>query len=213
MCADQDLVRAVLGLVPCLGLCLANGTTQVARGALGCALTPSLHCWCMQASMPELPAARRERYLSLGLPVQDVLQLADEPAVALMFDSVLVSGKHHTACCAAGKQGPATSNCQLCVMLCRQQGLRPRLQPTGSQGTSRPTARSVVSVLGPPPGEGYRLGIMNADDEHSFATMLARCTPHCLGLVRPHSCSPLPVTASTWSALRLCRRRRLAWTL
>lgn len=41
--------------------------------------------------MPELPAARRARYLSLGLPLQDVLVLADEPTIATFFDTVLVS--------------------------------------------------------------------------------------------------------------------------
>eukprot|EP00983_Pelagomonas_calceolata_P033488 1048219-Pelagomonas_calceolata.AAC.2 len=40
--------------------------------------------------MPELPAARRARYLSLGLPLQDVLVLADEPTIATFFDTVLV---------------------------------------------------------------------------------------------------------------------------
>jgi Asp-tRNA(Asn)/Glu-tRNA(Gln) amidotransferase B subunit len=44
----------------------------------------------VQSTMPELPAARRERYASLGLPPQDVVQLTDEPGVARMFDSVLV---------------------------------------------------------------------------------------------------------------------------
>ncbi len=44
-----------------------------------------------QATLPELPAARRQRYLGLGLPMQDVLQLADEPSTAAMFDAVLVS--------------------------------------------------------------------------------------------------------------------------
>lgn len=43
-----------------------------------------------QASMPELPAARRARYLGLGLPLQDVLVLADEPSIAAFFDAVLV---------------------------------------------------------------------------------------------------------------------------
>jgi Asp-tRNA(Asn)/Glu-tRNA(Gln) amidotransferase B subunit len=42
--------------------------------------------------MPELPAARRARYLSLGLPLQDVLVLAEEPSIAAFFDAVLVSG-------------------------------------------------------------------------------------------------------------------------
>ncbi|KAJ9507005.1 hypothetical protein QJQ45_020243, partial [Haematococcus lacustris] len=43
----------------------------------------------VQASMPELPAARRRRYSLLGLPMADVLQLAEEPVIARMFDGVL----------------------------------------------------------------------------------------------------------------------------
>ncbi len=62
--------------------------------------TIELHAWvvcvCVQASMPELPAARRERYIGLGLPVADVLQLADEPATAALFDAVLVGQCTHT---------------------------------------------------------------------------------------------------------------------
>lgn len=42
--------------------------------------------------MPELPAARRARYLGLGLPLQDVLLLAEEPVTATFFDTLLVSG-------------------------------------------------------------------------------------------------------------------------
>eukprot|EP00200_Dunaliella_tertiolecta_P005218 CAMPEP_0202346230 /NCGR_PEP_ID=MMETSP1126-20121109/5112_1 /ASSEMBLY_ACC=CAM_ASM_000457 /TAXON_ID=3047 /ORGANISM="Dunaliella tertiolecta, Strain CCMP1320" /LENGTH=591 /DNA_ID=CAMNT_0048937613 /DNA_START=14 /DNA_END=1789 /DNA_ORIENTATION=+ len=45
----------------------------------------------IKASMPELPAARRARYLSLGLPLQDVLVLADEPTIATFFDTVLAT--------------------------------------------------------------------------------------------------------------------------
>ncbi|KAL6746989.1 GatB/GatE catalytic domain-containing protein [Haematococcus lacustris] len=46
----------------------------------------------VQASMPELPAARRRRYSQLGLPMADVLQLAEEPVIARMFDGVLATG-------------------------------------------------------------------------------------------------------------------------
>jgi len=46
----------------------------------------------VEDSMPELPAARRARYASLGLPLADVLQLADEPKTAAMFDAVLATG-------------------------------------------------------------------------------------------------------------------------
>ncbi len=49
-----------------------------------------LYRW--QASMPELPAVRRQRYAGLGLPMQDVLQLAEEPTTALLFDEVLATG-------------------------------------------------------------------------------------------------------------------------
>lgn len=46
------------------------------------------------ATMPELPKARRARYAALGLPMADVVQLADEPTTAAMFDAVLVSDLH-----------------------------------------------------------------------------------------------------------------------
>lgn len=42
--------------------------------------------------MPELPAARRARYLGLGLAPKDVLTLTEEPATSAMFDAVLVGG-------------------------------------------------------------------------------------------------------------------------
>ena len=47
---------------------------------------------CPQASMPELPSAKRERYLGLGLPMYDVLILAEDVATARLFDAVLASG-------------------------------------------------------------------------------------------------------------------------
>eukprot|EP00873_Tetraselmis_striata_P042997 jgi/Tetstr1/463261/TSEL_008186.t1 len=44
------------------------------------------------AALPELPAARRARFLSLGLPKADALQLADDHVVAAYFDEVLEAG-------------------------------------------------------------------------------------------------------------------------
>lgn len=45
-----------------------------------------------QQSLPELPAARRARYVSLGLPPADAVVLADEPPTAAYFDAVLAAG-------------------------------------------------------------------------------------------------------------------------
>lgn len=42
--------------------------------------------------MAELPTAKRERYLSLGLPKADVLILADELATADFFDATMAAG-------------------------------------------------------------------------------------------------------------------------
>jgi aspartyl-tRNA(Asn)/glutamyl-tRNA(Gln) amidotransferase subunit B len=42
--------------------------------------------------MAELPVAKRERYLSLGLPKADVLILADELATAEFFDAAMAAG-------------------------------------------------------------------------------------------------------------------------
>lgn len=42
--------------------------------------------------MPSLPAEFRDKYTSLGLPVADVLVLADELATAQYFDAVLQAG-------------------------------------------------------------------------------------------------------------------------
>jgi aspartyl-tRNA(Asn)/glutamyl-tRNA(Gln) amidotransferase subunit B len=42
--------------------------------------------------MPELPSARRERYLSLGLSIYDVLVLSDDVGTASFFDSLLSEG-------------------------------------------------------------------------------------------------------------------------
>ena len=46
----------------------------------------------MQQNLPELPAARRARYVSLGLPAADAVVLADEPPTAAYFDAVLAAG-------------------------------------------------------------------------------------------------------------------------
>lgn len=42
--------------------------------------------------MPEMPAAKRQRYLSMGISVQDVLTLTDDMATAHYFDAVLAAG-------------------------------------------------------------------------------------------------------------------------
>lgn len=42
--------------------------------------------------MAELPVAKRERYLALGLPKADVLILADELATAEFFDAAMAAG-------------------------------------------------------------------------------------------------------------------------
>ena len=46
----------------------------------------------LQAAMPELPSAKRERYVALGLPMYDVLILSDDVATAQLFDAVLAAG-------------------------------------------------------------------------------------------------------------------------
>ncbi|GIL57448.1 hypothetical protein Vafri_12668 [Volvox africanus] len=46
----------------------------------------------VKASMPELPAAKRARYLSLGLTRGDVAVLTDEIATSQLFDAVLALG-------------------------------------------------------------------------------------------------------------------------
>lgn len=57
---------------------------------------PGHHCPCtvipLQASMSELPVAKRARYLALGLPRADVLILADELATAEFFDATMAAG-------------------------------------------------------------------------------------------------------------------------
>lgn len=46
----------------------------------------------LRESMPELPAQRRARYQSLGLPKADVLVLADEVDIGDFFDQTLSTG-------------------------------------------------------------------------------------------------------------------------
>jgi len=47
---------------------------------------------CAQRDLPELPVARRARYVGLGLPPADAVVLADEPPTAAYFDAVLEAG-------------------------------------------------------------------------------------------------------------------------
>lgn len=42
--------------------------------------------------MPELPSAKRERYLALGLPMYDVLILAGDVSTAELFDACVAEG-------------------------------------------------------------------------------------------------------------------------
>lgn len=46
----------------------------------------------IKSAMPELPSARRERYLCLGLSIYDVLVLSDDVGTASFFDALLVEG-------------------------------------------------------------------------------------------------------------------------
>lgn len=46
----------------------------------------------VKTSMPELPSAKRARYLALGLPMYDVLILAGDVATAGLFDACLAEG-------------------------------------------------------------------------------------------------------------------------
>ena len=46
----------------------------------------------MQASMAELPAAKRARLMDMGLPRDDVLILADDLETADFFDAMLGEG-------------------------------------------------------------------------------------------------------------------------
>lgn len=49
-------------------------------------------CPALQGSMPESPAAVRKRYLDMGLPIADVLILADEKPFSRYFDAALEAG-------------------------------------------------------------------------------------------------------------------------
>ena len=66
--------------------------------------------------MPSLPVHFRERYTELGLPVADVLVLADELPTAHYFDAVLKAG-------AAAKpaanwvMGDIMAFCKVCMLL------------------------------------------------------------------------------------------------
>ena len=68
--------------------------------------------------MPSLPVHFRERYTELGLPVADVLVLADELPTAHYFDAVLKAG-------AAAKpaanwvMGDIMAFCKVRTLLCR----------------------------------------------------------------------------------------------
>ncbi len=46
----------------------------------------------MQLAMPELPATKRRKFLELGLPLADVLVLADDAATATYYENVLAAG-------------------------------------------------------------------------------------------------------------------------
>jgi hypothetical protein len=46
----------------------------------------------MQLAMPELPATKRRKFLDLGLPLADVLVLADDAATATYYEDVLAAG-------------------------------------------------------------------------------------------------------------------------
>jgi hypothetical protein len=67
-----------------------------ARGPEGLCLRPALPCDSSacdaQAAVPELPSQKREKYLALGLPLADVLILADDDATASYFEAVLAAG-------------------------------------------------------------------------------------------------------------------------
>lgn len=46
----------------------------------------------MQASMPELPSAKRHRYAEMGLPSADVLILTDDVSTAAYFEASIAAG-------------------------------------------------------------------------------------------------------------------------
>lgn len=79
-----------------LGLLVYRGCSRDQAYALSHTL-PHAYCpcsrhACTQASMAELPTAKRARYLALGLPKADVLILADELATADFFDATMAAG-------------------------------------------------------------------------------------------------------------------------
>lgn len=46
----------------------------------------------IRATMEELPSKKRERYKALGLPIADVLVLADDTPIAAYFDATVAAG-------------------------------------------------------------------------------------------------------------------------
>ena len=68
--------------------------------------------------MMELPVQKRQRYLALGLPMYDVLILADDLATANLFDAVLVAG---VAAKTASNwiMGDVMAFCKVCGLLLR----------------------------------------------------------------------------------------------
>jgi hypothetical protein len=67
--------------------------------------------------MAELPAAKRARYLSLGLPHADVIILADELATANFFDAAMAAGAPPKAA-ANWIMGDIMAACKVCVRVC-----------------------------------------------------------------------------------------------
>jgi hypothetical protein len=66
-----------------------------------------------QASLAELPTAKRARYMSLGLPRADVLILADELATADFFDATMAAGAPAKAA-ANWIMGDIMAACKVC---------------------------------------------------------------------------------------------------
>ena len=64
----------------------------------------------IKKEMPELPSARRERYLSLGLSIYDALVLADDVGTAAFFDALLSQGINAKSA-ANWVQGDITAYC------------------------------------------------------------------------------------------------------
>jgi hypothetical protein len=74
---------------PCQPAAMGPGPRQSCKQPPTPPRPPALQ---VRSSMAELPAARRQRYLALGLPPADVLILADEVATAQYFDAALGQG-------------------------------------------------------------------------------------------------------------------------